>query len=100
MIYNDNPNMLVPYYLMYSYAYYKEGESIVEDAEFDQICKDLIEKWNTITHWHKHLIDLDSLRAGTGYALDYPKRVKFAAIELIKDHHIKPAENEMKIKEK
>ena len=27
-IYDDNINMLVPYYLMYSYLYYEENESI------------------------------------------------------------------------
>jgi NAD-dependent DNA ligase len=48
--YLTNPNMLVPYYLMYSYAYYIEGESLVEDVEFDQMCQDLLEKWDTITH--------------------------------------------------
>jgi hypothetical protein len=26
------------------------------------------------------------LRAGTGYALQYPNRVKYAAIELMKQH--------------
>ena len=86
--YLTNPNMLVPYYLMYSYAYYIEGESLVEDVEFDQMCQDLLEKWDIITHWHKNLIELDSLRAGTGYALQYPNRVKYAAIALIKDHHM------------
>ena len=88
MIYHKNINMLVPYYLMYSYAYYKEGESLIEDAEFDQMCKDWIDNWDKIEHYHKHLIDLDSLRAGTGYAIQYPKRVQFAAIALIKDHHM------------
>jgi NAD-dependent DNA ligase len=88
MIYHKNINMLVPYYLMYSYAYYKEGESLIEDAEFDQMCKDLLDNWDKIEHYHKHLIDLDSLRAGTGYAIQYPKRVQFAAIALIKDHHM------------
>ena len=31
--------MLVPYYLMYSYLNYKKNESIVNDAEYDIICK-------------------------------------------------------------
>ena len=84
--------MLVPYYLMYSYAYYKEGESLIEDAQFDQMCKDLIDNWDKIEHYHKHLIDLDSLRAGTGYALQYPNRVKYAAIALIKESNLKTTE--------
>ena len=73
---------------MYSYAYYKEGESLIEDAEFDQMCKDLIDNWDKIEHYHKHLIDLDSLRAGTGYDIKYPNRVVGAAIALIKDRHM------------
>ena len=34
--YQTNPNMLVPYYLMYSYAYYQENESLISDAEYDR----------------------------------------------------------------
>lgn len=82
--YLTNKNMLVPYYLMFSYAYYKENESLIEDAEYDQICQDLITNWNDITHWHKSLLNLDSLKAGTGYDIKYPERVVNAALTLIK----------------
>ena len=82
--YLKNPNMLVPYYLMYSYAYYKENESLVDDTEYDQICQDLITNWDNITHWHKPLPSLESLKAGTGYDIKYPERVVNAARELIK----------------
>ena len=78
-IYDDNINMLVPYYLMYSYLYYEENESIVPDAEYDRICKTLYEKWNDIEHRHKNLVDKDALIAGTGYQLKYPEMVKGAA---------------------
>ena len=82
--YQNNPNMLVPYYLMYSYAYYKENESLISDTEYDNICKQIIEKWNNITHWHKSLLTLDALKAGTGYDIKYPNRVISAAKLLIK----------------
>jgi len=82
--YLTNKNMLVPYYLMFSYAYYQENESLIEDAEYDQICQDLITNWNDITHWHKPLIKLESLKAGTGYDIRYPERVVNAALALIK----------------
>ena len=82
--YLTNKNMLVPYYLMFSYAYYQENESLIEDAEYDQICQDLITNWNDITHWHKPLLNLDSLKAGTGYDIKYPERVVNAALALIK----------------
>jgi hypothetical protein len=86
--YLTNPNMLVPYYLMYSYAYYKENESLITDHEYDQICQDLITNWDNITHWHKPLLSLESLKAGTGYDIKYPNRVVGAAIALIKDRHM------------
>ena len=70
--YQNNPNMLVPYYLMYSYAYYKENESLISDTEYDDICKQIIDKWDNITHWHKSLLTLDALKAGTGYDIEYP----------------------------
>ena len=76
--------MLVPYYLMFSYAYYKENESLIEDTEYDQICQDLITNWNDITHWHKRLLDFEALKAGTGYDIKYPERVVNAALALIK----------------
>ena len=84
--------MLVPYYLMYSYAYYKENESLITDFEYDQICQDLITNWDNITHWHKPLLDLESLKAGTGYDIKYPNRVVGAAIALIKESQLKPTE--------
>tara|TARA_R110001606_G_scaffold718_1_gene2840 strand:+ start:709 stop:993 length:285 start_codon:yes stop_codon:yes gene_type:complete len=92
MIYHKNINMLVSYYLMYSYAYYKENESIITDHEYDQICQDLITNWDNITHWHKSLLNLESLKAGTGYDIKYPKRVQFAAIALIKENQLKTTE--------
>ena len=84
--YLTNKNMLVPYYLMFSYAYYQENESLVSDAEYDQICKDIITNWNDITHWHKPLLNLESLKAGTGYDIKYPNRVVTAALSLIKEN--------------
>ena len=84
--YLTNKNMLVPYYLMFSYAYYQENESLIPDAEYDQICQDLITNWNDITHWHKRLLNLESLKAGTGYDIKYPNRVVSAALSLIKEN--------------
>ena len=69
---------------MFSYAYYKENEYLIPDAEYDKICQDLITNWNDITHWHKRLLNLESLKAGTGYDIRYPERVVNAALALIK----------------
>ena len=90
--YLKNPNMLVPYYLMFSYAYYKENESLITDSEYDQICQDLITNWNDIKHWHKSLLNLESLKAGTGYDIKYPPRVVAAALSLIKENTLNHTE--------
>jgi NAD-dependent DNA ligase len=72
---------------MFSYAYYKENESLIPDSEYDQICRDLITNWDNITHWHKPLLNLESLKAGTGYDIaKYPNRVVSAALSLIKEN--------------
>ena len=67
-------NMMVPWYLMASYAYYEQGDPIFSDAFFDDMGKTMLEVWNDIDHFHKHLISVDDLRAGT-YLGEYPSRV-------------------------
>ena len=79
MIYKTDKNMLVPYYLIYSYLYYKRDTSLVSDEEYDSICKELYECWDRIPHFHKHIISKEDLLSGTGYDLKYPDRVKYAA---------------------
>jgi NAD-dependent DNA ligase len=83
-VWRTNPNMLVPYYLMHSYLYYVMNEPIIEDTEYDEICRELKEKWNSVEHYHKHLIDKQSLGAGTGYDIKYNNRIAQAAMELLK----------------
>ena len=78
-IYDKNKHMLVPYYLMHSYLYYVKGENIIEDSEYDRICHMLYNEWDEVEHFHKYLVDKESLLAGTGYHLKYPERVKRAA---------------------
>ena len=75
--------MLVPYYLMHSYLYYVMNEPIISDIEYDELCKELKDKWDSIEHYHKHLIDKQSLGAGTGYQLQYNKRIEHGAIALL-----------------
>jgi len=81
---NDD-NLLVQWYLILSYAYYIEDESLVSDNEYDALCIRLLDKFEEIEHHHKHLISKEDLRAGTGYALarkDYPSIVISAAKHL------------------
>ena len=67
----NNINLLVPSYLIHSYLYYVQHTSIIEDEDFDRLCKTLHDEYDNITHHHKHLIDKESLLAGTGYAVEY-----------------------------
>jgi hypothetical protein len=66
-----NRNMAIPYYLMASYAYYKEDDPIFSDDFYDMLSKNILNNWDTIEHYHKHLLDEDSLTAGT-YLGEYP----------------------------
>ena len=83
-MYKHNPNMLIPYYLMYSYLYYEKNKSIVTDDEYDMICKRLYDEWNDVEHYHKHLVDRDSLLAGTGYHIQFNERIKGGAMALMR----------------
>lgn len=74
-IFAKNINMMVPWYLMASYAYYKEDNPIFSDSFFDEMGKTMLAVWDDIEHFHKHLITKDDLKAGS-YLGEYPSRVK------------------------
>ena len=82
IIWEQNENMLIPYYLMFSYLYYEKNISLIDDAEFDGMCKTLLDKLDTLTHMHKHLIKKESLTAGTGYDIKYTNLIKDSAMRL------------------
>ncbi len=81
-IWEQNENMLIPYYLMFSYLYYEKNISLIDDAEFDGMCKTLLDKLDTLTHMHKHLVKKESLTAGTGYDIKYTNLIKDSAMRL------------------
>ena len=80
-------SLSVSWYLMASYLYYHEDESLLSDELFDGLCKVMDARWGEITHVHKHLVERGDLSAGTGFTLaleDYPSIVKSAAERLIR----------------
>tara|TARA_Y100000996_G_C22244191_1_gene529007 strand:+ start:209 stop:475 length:267 start_codon:yes stop_codon:yes gene_type:complete len=81
-VWEENENMLIPYYLMLSYLYYEQNVSLIDDAEFDKLCKTLLEKLDNLNHMHKHLVSKESLTAGTGYDIKYTNLIKDSAIKL------------------
>jgi hypothetical protein len=76
-IFAENINMMVPYYLMASYAYYKQDDPIFSDGFYDNLAKSILERWDDITHWHKEYLNKDALEAGS-YLGDYPSIVEGA----------------------
>ena len=73
----DNPNMIVPYYLMLSYAYYVQDSPLASDGFYDKLARKLLKEWDNINHYHKHLIDKDALEAGS-FLGTYPSIVEGA----------------------
>ncbi len=49
LLFMENLNMMVPYYLMAAYAYYKEDDPIFSDAFFDNMGKTMLNA-GTILH--------------------------------------------------
>ena len=74
--------MLIPYYLMFSYLYYEKDINLITDSEFDALCKTLLEKYDGLTHMHKHLVTKTALSAGTGYDIKYTNMIKDSAMKL------------------
>lgn len=62
-------------YLMTSLAYYKHNRSYISDISFDKICKYMLDYHRTFKEHVRHpekLLRKDDLRAGTGFALEFP----------------------------
>ncbi|MBL96491.1 MAG: hypothetical protein CMF52_01625 [Legionellales bacterium] len=76
-LFAENINMMVPYYLMASYAYYKQDDPIFSDDFFDAMAKTMLERWDDIEHMHKVYISKNDLQAGT-FLGGYPTRVEGA----------------------
>lgn len=82
-----NINMLVPWFLMSSYAYYILDSPILSDILYDDLSKQLKQSWLWVEHRHQSFIKPDNLEAGSLYNLteeEYPTMAKSAAIALIK----------------
>jgi hypothetical protein len=74
-LFEKNIHMMVPWYLMASYAYYEQGDPIFSDAFFDDMGKTMLACWDDIEHFHKEYITKGDLEAGT-FLGKYPSRVE------------------------
>ena len=81
-------NELFSHYVMASYLYYEVLlNSPWSDAQFDQSCQRLLEEWDDITHPEKALTSLDSLQAGTGFAIKFSFMAKCSALHWYGEHN-------------
>jgi len=81
-----NPNMLVPWWIMAAWVYDRVGgEALVSDALFDEIAARLDREWDSITHWHKPLLDRRMLKSALAIGGQWPLRAMSAAENLLRD---------------
>lgn len=76
-IIQNNKNMMVPFYIMSAYAYYVKDEPIFTDEYFDNLSKNILKDWDEINHYHKYLLNKDTLIAGS-YLGEYPSIIEGA----------------------
>ena len=83
----------VEQYLIHCYLYYKLDTSVISDAEFDQLCKELLD--SGIEH---PLVSKSDLAAGTGYSIsEYPAEIIQKAEKLLEKKPVSaPAGHEWK----
>lgn len=86
-LFADNINLMVPWYLIAAYAYYKEDNPIFSDYFFDNMARTMLECWDEIEHRHKELISESDLRAGS-YLGEYPGIVIGALNDIRKRHRL------------
>jgi len=85
-LHNISINRLVPIYLMSSYLYYEHDKNVIDDTQFDYLCKKLYDNWDSVEHMHKHLLDKDNLKAGSGYGITYTNLIMSSALKWYKEN--------------
>jgi hypothetical protein len=81
-----SPNLLVSWFMMASYAYYRLGDAsqIMSDQTFDFLVQRLKENYDLSDHPHKAHITDEHLNAGTGYDIVYPTIVGHAVWDYLR----------------
>ncbi len=98
-IFSENINMMVPWYLMASYAYYVQDDAIFSDGFFDEMGKTMLTCWDDIEHFHKRYISTGDLEAGT-FLGKYPSRVEGGLASLRETYFTKDGKLRKKPKKK
>ena len=87
LIVRGNSNMLIPWFLMSSYAYDVLDTSIISDALYDSLSREMFEKFHDLHHVHKNYIKyVLGETKGSSLCVDMsnlPTIVKDTAVKLI-----------------
>ena len=86
------PDSLVSWFMIGSYAYYELNKNVMSDYDFDYLVQRLKDEWDNIDHPHKELITTTNLESGSGYDIEFPSIVKGATISYL--DHIKNNKSE------
>lgn len=85
---DTDPNLLLVDWLVHSYLYYIREESVITDHEFDAICRNIRDRFDSITLHHKSLLDREtSGNFKSGFYLkasDYPTVVRACAEAMLR----------------
>lgn len=87
-------NSVIGHYLIHSYLYYIRNISCIEDSDYDNMAKYILNNYDVLEHKLKHLITQDDLRAGTLYHLkesDYPEGLRRIADRIHRESKIHEA---------
>lgn len=73
----QDPNTLFEAYLYHSFLYYDLNTNEIQDHDFDDLCRRLLEVFDKVDHPQRGLTDASALSAGTGFQMlgKYPKWV-------------------------
>ena len=91
----EPPSRLLSIFLMASFLYYRYNRSVLTDPEYDSLCVLLLKKWDSFEHQHKHLVTKEDLKAGTGFAIIYPKIVTGASLLWLEEHFKEESQREL-----
>lgn len=72
--------------LIHSYLYYERSENIIPDSEFDALCREAYDTWDTLESPWKHLTTKCAMEAGTGPDFGYPEDIMAWARERLADY--------------
>jgi hypothetical protein len=81
----DTPWKVARWALMCAHLYYDRGVSVIDDADFDEMCRELIEVWDKIPEHERVLLgDPDEL-AHTGQGMAFSSLIVGQANQLALD---------------